>query len=381
MRQLRFGMVGGGNGGFIGKCHRIGAQMDDLAVLVAGCFSRDNEKNKETAAAWNVLEDRCYVNYEQMAIAESAREDGIDFVVIVTPNDTHYAIAKCFMEHGIHVMCDKPLAISIPEAEELEKISNERGILFGLTYTYTGYPILRQAREMIRDGAIGDIIHVKVGHPEDWVYESVDEQPGQKLPWRFDPKRVGPAECTGDVGTHAEQLLVQFTGLRIRRVLAMFDKYPTHLLQETNVTALLDLGDGITGDLWASQIAVGKGCDAYIYVIGTKGALEWHHEKPAILQYHQKGKPSMIYDAGRPYIKEESLRITHASPDHHDGYLDAFSHIYRSYAEVLLAKLEGREAPDFTFPTIRDGVDGVRFVAACAKSQAEGNVWVDLRNV
>ena len=374
-------MVGGGNGGFIGNCHRLGAMQDDLTELVAGCFSRNREKSLETAKSWNMQDkSRIYGSWKEMAEKEAAREDGIDFVVIVTPNDTHFDIAKCFMEHGIHVMCDKPLTNTVEEAEELQRIAHERDILFGLTYTYTGYPMVRQAREMIKAGMIGDIIHVKVAHPEDWVYEMLEaeQDPEKKLPWRFSPEKVGPALCTGDVGTHAEQLLVQFTGLHIKRLAAVMDKFPSYIDLDTNVTALLDLGNGISGDLWASQIAVGKGCDAYCYAIGTKGALEWHHTQPAILQYHQKNKPTQVYDAGRPYNFPEALRITTIDPGHHEGFLEAFGNIYHSYAEVLMAKLEGRKAENYTFPTIDDGVEGVKFVNACVKSAQKGNCWVEL---
>ena len=296
MKKLTFGMVGGGQGAFIGEIHRRGVLLNDLAEMKAGCFSRSYDKSLKTAEAWSIAPERVYRTYQEMAEAEAGREDGIDFVIIVTPNVSHYEIAKCFMEHDIHVMCDKPLAMTTEQAEELQTIAKEREIQFGMTYTYTGYPIIRQAREMIRNGAIGDIVHVRVQHPEDWVIESVspEQEKDAKLPWRFDPACVGSALCTGDLATHAEQMLVQFTGLHVKRVLAMFDTYPKYLSLETNTTVLLDLGDGIQGELWASQIAIGKPCAAGIYVIGTEGALEWNHETPSILRYTKRNGTTQL---------------------------------------------------------------------------------------
>ena len=379
MKQLKYGMVGGGLGAYIGCCHRQGARMDDMCELVAGCFSRSKEKSRKTAEAWHLPdENRVYATYQEMAEAESQREDGIDFVTIATPNGSHYEIAKCFMEKGIHVMCDKPLTTTVEEAEELQKIAKEKDLLFGLTYTYTGYAVIRQAREMIRNGAIGDIVHVRVGHPEDWVIESIDPEPGSELPWRFNPKVAGEALCTADLGLHAEQMLVQFTGLHIEKVLAMFDTYPRYLPLETNTTVLLQMGNGITGELWASQIAEGTACGPYIYVIGTKGALQWDHATPSVLKYTKRGEPIQYLEAGRNYMCKESLRITRVDTQHHEGYYEAFGNIYRSFAEVLLAKMEGREPDSYTFPTIEDGVAGMRFVKACVESNKKGNVWVTL---
>jgi len=379
MKRLRYGMVGGSLDSYIGDTHRQAARMDHLAELTAGCFSRDYEKSLETARVWGVQDmSRVYHSWQEMAEAESHREDGIDFVNIVTPNDSHYEIAKCFLEHGIHILCDKPVTLNAAQAQELNALAKEKGLLFGVTYGYTGYPVIRQAREMIRRGDIGDIIHVRVSHPEDWIIESVDPEPTDDLPWRFQPERVGGALCTGDLGTHAEQLLVQFTGLQIRRVLAMLDSYPRYLPLETNTTVLLDLGDGVTGELWASQIAIGKICDSEIYVMGTEGALEWHHTQPDILRYTRRNGPTQLLSAGREYMLPESNRLARVSAGHHEGFYEAFGNIYRSFCEVLLARKEGREPESYTFPTIADGLAGMKFIAACVESHKKGNIWVEL---
>ena len=379
MKRLKYGMVGGGIGAYIGDTHRHGAEMDGLAELKAGCFSRNREKSLETADAWNLKDlSRVYGSYQEMAEAESKRSDGIDFVSIVTPNDSHYDIAKCFLERGIHVMCDKPLTLNTAQGEVLKKIAEERDLLFGVSYGYTGYPVIRQAREMIRRGAVGDIIHIRVSHPEDWVIEAVSPEPGGALPWRFHPEQVGESLCTADLGTHAEQLLVQFTGLRPKRVLAMLDTYPAYLPLETNTTVLLDLGGGITGELWASQLAIGKICSPAIYVMGTEGSLEWDHEQPDILRYTKRGGATQLLAAGKNYMVPESNRLARVSAGHHEGFFEAFGNIYRAYCQVLLAKKEHREPENDTFPTIEDGLEGMKFIAACVKSHKNGNVWVEV---
>ena len=375
---LRYGMVGGGNGAFIGDVHRHAAMMDDLTMLTAGCFSRNMEKNLETAHLWRIPEERVYQDFREMAEKESAREDGIDFVSIVTPNVSHYEIAKCFMEHGIHVVCDKPLAMNVEQALELQQIAKDRDILFGMTYGYTGYASVRQAREMIRAGKIGDIIHVRTSHPEDWVISSVGQDESNMAGWRFDPEKIGASLCTGDLGTHAEQMLVQVTGLHIRRVLAMFDTYPRQLPLETNVTALLDLGDGITGELWASQIAIGKECHPSIFVMGTEGSLEWDHRTPAILKYTKRNGTEEYLSAGRSYMTDASNRLTRVPSGHHEGFYEAFGNIYRQYCEALIAKKSGKPYSTDDFPTIDDGVGGQKFVAACVESHRKGNIWVEL---
>ena len=378
MKKVRFGMVGGGLGSYIGDVHRHGAMMDDLAVLSAGCFSRHHEKNMETAEAWEIPEDRVYGSYREMADCESSREDGIDFVSIATPNSSHYEIARYFMEKNIHVVCDKPVTMTVEQAEDLKKIAEERNLLFAVPYAYTAYPAVRQARTMIEEGAIGKILYLRAGHPEDWVISSVPEQPSGSLPWRFDPRIAGESLCSADLGTHAEQLVEQFTGLTIRRVLAKFNTYPAYLPLETNVTALLDLGDGITGDLWASQIAIGKECSPYIYVVGTRGALEWNHETPDILKYTELNGPTQLFSAGRDYMGSASNSMVRVSAGHHEGYFEAFGNIYRPFCRNLLALKEGKPYDGLSYPSIAEGLNGMKFVHACVESDRLGNVWVDL---
>lgn len=377
--ELRFGIVGGALGSFIGNVHRQGALMDDMAVLKCGCFSRNQEKNLATGRKWHIYdEERIYRDYKEMAEAESKREDGIQFVSITTPNVSHYEIAKCFMERGIHVMCDKPLAFNLEQGIELEKIAKERNLLFGLTYTYTAYGVIRQAREMIQNGEIGEILHVVTEYPQDWVISAFNSDNSDQAMWRLDPEISGESLCTADIGTHLEQLIVQMTGLEIKRVLARFDTYPRHLQLETNTTVLLDFGEQITGTLWASQIAAGYECGVKIRVFGTKGSLEWCHENPGILKYTKVNQPTQIMSANRDYMYPESRRISRIAAGHPEGYFEAFGNLYHAFCEHLTARLEEREPETYTYPTVADGVKGLRFVKACVESNRQGNVWVEI---
>ena len=376
--ELKFGIVGGG-GGYIGDVHRHGAIMDDMAVLVCGCFSRNPEKNLATGRKWHIYdESRIYSDYRSMAEAESKRDDGINFVSIATPNNSHYEIAKCFLEHGINVMCDKPLACSVEEGLDLKTIVENKGLMFGLTYTFTGYAMIRQAREMIDNGAIGDILYVTAEFPQDWLIASLTREGSDQALWRLDPTIAGDSFCTADIGTHLEQLITQSTGLTVKRVLARFDKYPRDLPLESNTTILLDFGNDVSGTIWASEIATGYECEVNIRIFGTEGSIEWTQSRLGELKYTKVNEPSQIMTATRDYLYEESRRLSRLPSGHPEGLYEAFGNIYHSYCEHLLARLEGREAENYTYPTIDDGIHGLRFVDACVKSNREGNIWVTI---
>ena len=380
---LKFGMVGGGIGSYIGDHHYLGATMDNLAELAAGCFSRNPEKNRASAEKRLIKDmDRVYTSYQEMAEKESARPDGIDFVSILTPNNSHYEIAKCFIEHGISVMCDKPLANTIEQGEELVRLVEENNVQFGMTYTYTGFAAFRQGREMIKKGMIGDILYIRVEYPEDFGMNMVNDDGNliETDAWRFDPKQVGASLATADIGTHAEQVIAQFTGLYIKHVIAKMDNYPKNLALDTNSTILLDFGGGISGEIWASIIASGHECGMKIYVIGTKGSLEWSNETPERLLYTPKGQPTQIYSSGtgRGYLEPVTRELARVASGHHEGYFETFANIYRSYMETMIAKKEGRDPGPFTYPNVKDGLHGIRFVQACVESNRNGNVWVDV---
>ena len=272
--KLKFGMVGGGNKAFIGDVHRHGAHWDDLAELVAGCFSRDWDKNMETAKEWYIPdESRVYRNYEEMAREESKRSDGIDFVSIVTPNNSHYEIAKCFLEHGIHVMCDKPLTITVDEAVDLLNISKKKDLLFGVTYTFTGFPMITQAHEMIKNGEIGDITYISGEYYQEWLALSLESDDSEQATWRMDPTLSGKCGSIADIGTHVEALISKMTGLKIDSVLARFNHIPRHLPLENNSQVLLKYEGDIPGIICTSQVTIGHELDICIRICGTRERL------------------------------------------------------------------------------------------------------------
>lgn len=378
--KLSFGMVGGGNGAFIGNVHRRGAYADGLAVLKAGCFSRNMEKNRETAEAWNVADlTRVYDNYEEMAEVESQREDGIDFVSIVTPTDTHYSIAKCFLEHGINVVCDKPICSNVKEGLELQRIAREKGLAFGVTYTYASYAVIRQAREMIDHGEIGEIINIIAEYPQDWLIVSTVSNKSEQAVWRLDPKRAGGSACCADIGTHLEALIAQMTGLRLEAVLARFNHYKGSPL-EHDIQVLLRYENNVPGMLWASQIAAGSDCGVRIRVYGDKGSLEWRHTHPMELLYAPLNQPVRILTANKEYCYEACVQQCRLPAGHPEGFYEAFANVYHAYCLHLLEK-KGEAVPGgFRYPTIEAGIAGLRFTDACVRSAKSGNLWVELYN-
>ncbi len=374
--KLSFGMVGGGNGAFIGNVHRRGACADELAVLKAGCFTRNPEKNRETAAAWNVSDlSRVYGSYQEMAEAESSREDGIDFVSIVTPTDTHYEITKCFLNHGIHVVCDKPICINTAQGLELQKIAEEKGLAFGVTYTYASYAVIRQAREMIDRGEIGEIINIIAEYPQDWLIVSTVAKKSDQALWRLDPVRAGGSACCADIGTHLEALISQMTGLKLESVLARFTPYKNSPL-EHDIQVLMNYEGNVPGMMWASQIATGSDCGVRIRVYGDKGSLEWRHTRPMELLYAPLNEPVRILTANKEYCYDACTQQCRLPAGHPEGFYEAFANVYRAFCCDLLAR-KGQTVPGgLRYPTVADGIAGLRFTEACMRSAQDGNVWV-----
>ena len=374
--KLRFGIVGGG-GGFIGNVHRHGALDDDLAVLAAGCFSRNPVTNLETAEKWNVSPERTYADYREMAEKETSREDGIDFVTIATPNVTHYEIAKCFLEHGVHVLSDKPVAMNAIQGQELEDLAEAKGLLFGVSYTYANYALIFQMRKMIEQGEIGQLVNVMCEYPQDWVMNTVHEGKSVHSSWRFDPKIIGPSLCVADIGTHLEYLVTAATGLRMKKVLCATQTIPAGLPLETNAQVLFRLENGVPGMLWASQVAVGHECSVSIRVFGTEGALEWNHDTPRQLRVTKIGEPTQIYTPGRDFLYPNIAAMTRLPYGHPEGFYETFANIYRDFIRHILAQKKGTPYQPL-YPAIKDGVHGLRFVEACLQSAAESNTWVTI---
>lgn len=379
-RTLRFGMVGGGNGGNIGNSHRRGAAMDNLAVLSAGCFTRNAEQNVEDGTFWGVAPDRIYASYPEMAKRESAREDGIDFVSIVTPNKTHYSIAKCFLEHGINVLCEKPFTLNVAEAEELRLLAEQKGLELCVSYTYAHYPIMRECRHLIQSGAIGKIIDIVAEYPQDWMILGLSSEEKNFTNWIADPKVSGNSNVTAAMGVHLYYLIRSMTGLTLDRVLADFSYYPEGTPLETTARILMRFDGGTQGLCWTSNVAIGHDCTIELKVYGEKGSIEWSHGDPAHLRVAMLGESVQLLSANRDYLCEESRAASRIPAGHPEGFYEAFANIYRAFCQHLLDKKNGIciSPEQYFYPRAQDGVDGVRFVQACVASQARGNGWVGL---
>ena len=377
-KKLNYGMVGGGPGSFIGDAHRRSINLDGNATLVAGCFSRTLEKTLETGKELGIAEDRCYVNYEEMAKAEAAREDGIDFVVVVTPNYAHYGACKAFLEAGIHVSCDKPLAVSVEQAEELEKIAKEKDLLFLVTYTYMGHVTAKHAKEIIARGDIGQIRTVAAEYPQGWLaYEG--EWGGKQGEWRCDPAMSGNTNCLGDLGTHVENAVATMTGLKIKRVLAKMDVVVPGRTLDDNDFVMVEYEGGATGMYWSSQVAIGHDNSLRVRIYGDGGSIQWFQEEPEKITVIKKDGSLTEHHRGYGSIAPGAAKYGRLPSGHPEGWLEAMANLYRSFMECINAKAAGTFTEDMIdYPTVSAGVEGIKFVEACIKSSKNGNVWVDL---
>lgn len=380
-RRLRLGMVGGGEGAFIGAVHRIAARLDDHYELVAGAFASDPERSRVSAAGLHVARERAYPDYRAMAEAEARREDGIDVVAIVTPNHVHFDAAKTFLEAGIHVICDKPMTTTLEDAESLAELVARTGLFFGLTHNYTGYPMVRQAREMVAAGSLGDIRVVQVEYPQDWLATRMEDQGVKQAEWRTDPKRSGPAGCLGDIGTHAYNLARFVTGLELASLAADVHTFVEGRALDDNVHMMLRFRGGARGMLWSSQVAAGQENGLRLRVYGSEGGLEWFQENPNRLVHSPLGEPPRILTRNGPGLGDAALRAARIPPGHPEGYLECFAQIYSDFAEQIRARLDadrpGSLATDT--PDVHDGVDGLRFITRALASSAQGGAWVDFR--
>jgi predicted dehydrogenase len=377
-RRLRLGMVGGGQGAFIGGVHRIAARIDDRYELVAGALSSDPERSKASAAELHIAPERAYASFAEMATAEAARENGIDAVAIVTPNHMHHGPAKAFLDAGIHVICDKPMTTTVEEADELVRAVERTGLIFGLTHNYTGYPMVREARAMVETGALGAIRVVQVEYPQDWLSTRLEESGQKQASWRTDPAQSGAGGCIGDIGTHAYNLAGFVTGLELESLLADLSTFVEGRALDDNCNLLLRYQGGARGMLWSSQVAPGNENNLKLRVYGEKAGLEWHQEQPNHLHVTPLGEPPRLLTRGGAGSGESGGRVTRFPPGHPEGYLEGFANLYADLAEQISARLEGRE-PDpgsLLVPNVKDGAEGVRFITAAVESSHRGGVWV-----
>jgi predicted dehydrogenase len=389
-RKLRMGLVGGGQGAFIGKVHSIAAVLDNRAALVAGALSSDPAKAKASAPDYDIPANRAYGSYQEMISAESKlpADQRIDFASVATPNHTHFEIAKAFAEAGFNVLCDKPMTFDLAQAEELAKVVQKTGVVFAVTHNYTGYPLVRQAREMIQAGELGEINAVRACYIQGWLRTRLEasglEASGQKQAgWRTDPKKSGAAGCFGDIGTHAYNLGRFITGLIPEQISCHLKAFEPGRSLDDYGTAVLRFGNGALGTVTASQISHGRENDLWIEVDGTKGALEWHQEEPNKMLLRVNGKPHQIYTrAGGPYLGELAGRSTRIPSGHPEAFLEAFANIYTAAYQDMIARASGQKF-DYShslYPNVADGVDGMNFIAQCVASSAEDGAWKPLKH-
>jgi predicted dehydrogenase len=376
-------MVGGGRDAFIGGVHRMAMRLDGKIELVAGAFSSNPQKAKLSGEDLLLDPKRVYADYRTMATEEGRLPGGerIDFVSVVTPNRTHVPVAKTFLEAGFNVVCDKPLAFNLEEARALRDVVRKTGKLFALTHNYTGYPMVKEARELVRNGELGEILKVVAEYPQDWLSKPIDQEGVKGAAWRTDPRQAGASGCIGDIGTHAENLGRYITGLQIDELCAEFTSFVKGRQLEDDANLLIRYKGGAKGVLCASQISVGEENNLSIRVYGTKASLEWHQEDPNNLVVKYADKPRRTYRRGNGYVSDIAKRFSRFPSGHPEAFVEAFANIYVEVARAIEAEVNGQPIPpDCDFPTVDDGVEGMAFIATVVKSAKAGCVWTTMEH-
>jgi predicted dehydrogenase len=379
-RRIRLGMVGGGEGAFIGAVHRMAARLDDQYVLVAGALSATPDKAMRSGAALGLDPQRTYADFEEMAARERRRADGIEAVAIVTPNHLHAPAARAFLKAGIHVICDKPLTTTLKEAMALRALAAKSGRVFCVTHNYTGHPMVRHARDMVRTGALGEIRVVQVEYPQDWLTEPLERTGQKQADWRTDPARSGAGGCIGDIGTHAFNLADFVTGIPVTELCAELTTFVEGRRLDDDAQILLRYANGARGMLWASQVSPGNENGLQLRVYGTMGGIHWRQESPNHLYHTPFGEPTRILTRGGAGALPAANRVTRVPAGHPEGYLEAFATIYAEAAAAIRAARDGTTLdPAVTFPTIDDGVKGMALIDAAVRSSAKGAAWVAMK--
>ncbi len=377
-------MVGGGRGAFIGAVHRIAANIDGQIELTAGAFSADPEKSRASGQDLFLDPARVYGSFEELVKKEAAlpADQRIDFVAIVTPNHVHFPAAKAALEHGFHVLSDKPATFDLAEAKALAALVKKSGLLYGLTHNYTGYPLVKEARDLIAAGKLGKIRKVVVEYPQGWLATRLEASGQKQAAWRTDPKKSGAAGCIGDIGTHAENLAEYITGLQISELAADLTSFVKGRKLDDDGNVLLRFKGGAKGVLHSSQISVGEENNLNIRVYGEKGGLEWHQNEPNTLLLKWLDQPMQVYRTGNGYLGKNAAAATRTPPSHPEGYLEAFANIYKNFASAVRARLEkkklAKDDPANDYPKIEDGVRGMAFIEAVVKSSKQNAGWTKL---
>jgi predicted dehydrogenase len=375
--KIRLGIVGGGIGAFVGSIHRIAARLDDRYELLAGALSSEPRRAADSAAELGIDPRRAYASFEEMAKKEGKLKHGIEAVAIVTPNHLHCAVAKAFLEAGIHVICDKPLSSSLEDAEQIEKIVEGSGLIFAITYNYSGYPMVRHAREMVAAGKLGNIRVIQVEYAQDWLATNIEAEGQKQAAWRTDPTRAGTGGSIADIGTHAFHLAEFISGLEAKSLLADLDTFVAGRSLDDNANILLHYSNGAKGMLWSSQVASGQENALRIRLFGDKGGLEWDQEDPNYLQYRPLRETRQILTRGGPAVGETAARATRIPAGHPEGFLEGFANLYRDIADMIEASRTGKSLTTLV-PDVTDGVKGVKFVEKAVSSNAAGSIWQHL---
>jgi predicted dehydrogenase len=378
---IRWGMVGGGEGAFIGAVHRMAARLDGHYQLLAGALSSTPQKAQRSGRALGLPPDRVYSDYTLMAQAEAARADGIEVVSIVTPNHLHAPVATAFLKAGMHVICDKPLTTTSAQAKKLMALAQRQRRIFALTHNYTGYAMVRQARQMVAEGRLGELRVVQVEYAQDWLSAPLEDSGHKQAAWRTDPAQSGAGGCIGDIGTHAYQLADYITGMPVVQLCAELSRFVPGRRLDDNAQVLLRYANGARGVLWASQVAPGNHNGLQIRLYGSKGGLHWQQEQPEQLHWSPLGTPTQTITRGTSAANAAAVRITRLPAGHPEGYLEAFATLYSEVAQAIRAArpgAKGRLPGAVHFPGLEDGLKGVQFIEAAVASSARGGRWVKM---
>lgn len=382
-RKLRMGLVGGGQGSFIGRVHATAAVLDNRAALVAGALSSDPVKAKASAPDYDIPDERAYTSFKQMAEEEAKRPDKVDFVSVATPNHTHFEVAKTFVEAGFNVICDKPMTFDLVQAEELMKIVERSGVVFAVTHNYTGYPLVRQAREMILNGELGEINAIRSNYIQGWLRTRLESSDQKQAKWRTDPKQSGAAGAFGDIATHAYNLARFTTGLLPRQISCLLKTFEEGRALDDYGVANIRFENGALGTVTASQISHGRENDLFIEIDGTKAALEWHQEEPNKLLVRQNGQPHKVYTRnGGPYLGAAAGASSRLPSGHPEAFFEAFANVYTATYDAIVKKAAGEtvEAVNTVYPNVFDGVEGMLFIQQCVNSSKEDGKWLPFRH-
>jgi predicted dehydrogenase len=384
-RKLRMALVGGGQGAFIGRVHATAAVLDNRAALVAGALSSDPVRAKASAPDYDIKPERAYGSYQELIAGESKlpADKRIDFASVATPNHTHFEIARALAEAGFNVLCDKPMTFDLAQAEELARIVKKTGVVFAVTHNYTGYPLVRQARDMVKAGELGEINAVRSSYMQGWLRTRLEKEQQKQASWRTDPGRSGAAGCFGDIGTHAYNLARFITGLLPEQVSCLLRTFEAGRALDDYGVAAIRFANGALCTVTASQISHGRENDLWIEVDGTKGALEWHQEEPNKMLFRVNGKPHQIYTrAGGPYLGKTAQASTRLPSGHPEAFFEAFANIYAAAYDDMVARASGKKVDDAhsLYPNVADGVDGMNFITQCVASAKENGHWLPLKH-